>query len=272
MARLIVLSALTLAFTAGSLAAPQDQPATPAQPLQKSIEQLSVAELLAAAQSLRNGGKIADAQVWVARALAKEDKNVEAHDLAGELYLAQERPDVLAAQKEFTTARQLQQNDFRANLGLGKIFAHSRVWRQARFYFLEAERVCPADRVTEICIALAEANRNSGMMQDAFTAVQKAVDNDPTSLEARQMHVALLVDFGALDKALTENDETLRLAKEQVQKATTNRLTPLQNLYRAYDSRVAILQQQIARYFAPLPDGKRSDRLFAEKSSKPAQR
>lgn len=257
-----VAGMLVLGCKAQDAAPPPTPAAQPPPQQQRTIDQLSAAELVAVAQSMRNAGQIAEAQQIIAKALAKDERNVEAQVLAGELCLAQTpTPDTVAAQKHFMLARMLSENDFRANVGLGRLYMSSRIWRNARFHFMTAEKVAPPDQLTEILVLLAEAHRNSGDMASALEAAKRAVDNDGKSIDARQMLVALLVDQGVLDRAMTENDGTLQIAKELVTTAA-NKLDAIRNLYRTYETRVAILRELGNRNYRKLPDGRTSDNLL----------
>lgn len=264
MKRAIVLVGAFLALVSTTVTA-QETASPPATPdAGRTLDQMSTPELLAVAQTMRASGRIGEAQQVTRMVLAREEKNVDAHNLLGELYLAQDPPSAIDAQKAFSIARSLQETDFRANFGLAKIYVTKKVWRQALFHLEIAEKVAPPESIAEVCTTLAEAYRNAGRLREAFAAVERAIATEPKNLSARQMQVALLVDSGVLDRALTENDATLEIAKEKVQTAP-NKLTAIRDLYRAYESRVAILQQLGARLYARLPDGKASDRLIVGK-------
>lgn len=167
---------LATGFSSGVLA--QDAPPPASQPQAKAIDQMTVPELLSVAQQLRKSGQIAQAQSLVKVALVREEKSLEAHLLLGELSLELTPPDALQAQTEFIAARRIQETDFRANMGLAKLYVATKSWRQALSHLKSAETTVPPDKVAEYSTLLAETYRNTGAMPEAFKSVDAALKAD----------------------------------------------------------------------------------------------
>lgn len=249
--------------TAASLACAQDlrtppptsAPAAAAAPPAAATD---VRGLLAQARQLREMKDERAALRLVKQVLERDERNIEALNEEGELNWILN--DFDGTRRAFLYARQIQPNDFRANMGLGKLYANARNPRQAIYYFEVASRVAPADKQAEVFTVLAAANREAGQSIAGIPFARKAIEADPKYIEGRITLVQLLIaaqDFRAARDEAAPLVEQMRIASED----KPGDIEALRNLQRAYDLRLTTVQEAHRRLYVANADGSQSDQL-----------
>lgn len=260
----VVLAALSLApipmaaAQAESAPAPQSQPAA-AGGINPAV--MSDAELTLYAQRLRAGNRLVDARSIIKILLNRNDRNLEALVMEGELSLELTPPDIEAAKKAFHDVLRIQDNDFRGNYGMGRILYQQGSWRNALLYLQKASTATPADKVAAVQSRLAQCYNMCGEMRSAFDAVQKALAADPKDIEPREVNIALLLKSRSFDRALTEADILIELCKQAIPSARVKR-EALFKLASAYNVRLNVLQRLGDGHFAIGSDGNPTDRVL----------
>ncbi len=274
--RFAFVASLSLLAMATWTAAAQDVPSTPttepaSQPTQggasvgaSDLENMPVADVIARADALREQGDAAEAERVIKYALARERNNVTALDVAAEIALL--RSDIEGARSAFRQAKGIQPTDFRANLGLGRIWAAKKDWRQARTYLTDAASVAPPDRAAEVLTLLAQAYGGSGLFKLAIETAEKAVQASPQSYDARKTLVLLRTTAGDFESAIAETRPLLELAQSDAAKipVTVEHLTELRD---AYEIKSTVLKNYQSQFFVRNPDGTYSDQIVAGKEA-----
>lgn len=255
----VLLPAIAACAVAQNLRTPPPTasgPAPTASPVADTVARLGQARQLRAAGEYRAALNI------VSELRARDERNIELLNEEGELCWLLNQFD--EARKAFLSVRSIQANDFRANLGLGRVFGNTRVWRQAIYYLDIAATVAPPDRIAETLTFLASAHRNNGAINKGLPIAKRAVEIDAKSFDARVTYVQLLLDAGDVRAARDESGPLIALAREEVDRSA-GEPEPLDRLRRAYTLRREVLRDTIERLYQANPDGTRSDRLLVGK-------
>lgn len=219
---------------------------------------MDVRAMLAQARQLREAKDERAALRIVKAVLERDERNIDALNEEGELNWILN--DFDGTRRAFLYARQIQPNDFRANMGLGKLYANARNPRQAIYYFEVASRVAPADKQAEVFTVLAAANREAGQSIAGIPFARKAIEADPKYIEGRITLVQLLIaaqDFRAARDEAAPLVEQMRAAVEE----KPGNIEALRNLQRAYDLRLTTVQEAHRRLYVANADGSQSDQL-----------
>jgi tetratricopeptide (TPR) repeat protein len=246
------------AAQATSAPAPQSQPAAGGN---INLQNLNDPDLTLFAQRLRAANRIVDARSAVKVLLSRNERNLEALVLDGELALELTPPDMESAKNSFQAVLRVQENDFRGNFGMGRIRYQQGSWRNALFYLQKAAPAAPADKVAAVQARLAQCYNMSGEMKAAFEAAEKALAAGPTDLEPHEVFVALLLKTRNYDRALSEADTLIDLCKQAIPTAAAKR-DALIKLASAYNIRLGVLQHLGEGNFAVGPDGNPTDRVL----------
>jgi len=238
---------------------PASQPASA--PASRPTAALTIPAALAQADQFLRAKQYGSAANLVNWVLERDPDNIEAVLLRSELVWNMPPRNAEAARTGWEYVLKKLPNDFRSNLGMGRIFSDKRNWRQALYYLEIADSVAPADRKTEVLWLLAKAYRGYGDRAKARETVQKSLAADPANAEARALYVNLLVEAEEYDPALTEAQALVRLMREQL-KADRSSAEAVQRLYAAYDTQLAVLRALHQTHYVRNPDGRYSDKLL----------
>lgn len=233
----LVLVALAV-YAAGQVPPATTAPAAPAA-LAVSPEQ-AVEE----ARQLREARRYSDAVDVLKNVLKNVPTHTGANLLAG---------DVLIDLKDFDSARvhymkvlELEPSNFRANMGIGKIWIANRVPRQAASYLEQAEAVAPPDGRAEVKHLLASTYAQMGQVPRAIEKAQEAVQADPDDLDALQSLVEIRQAAAARDvqqvaPATADAEKYVQKAVEAARQEPWER-DSLTRVSHAFDLRIAALQ------------------------------
>jgi tetratricopeptide (TPR) repeat protein len=244
---LVLLSALAILFSSavrGQTPPPASQPAPPstqpAAPLSPADILVGVEQRLTKGREARRLGRdkeanalFADAQNGLELVLRNDPRNTEARVLAGEL--ATETRNYEDARDQFLAAYNIEKENFRANLGLGRYYVDSRNWRQAGKYLETAARVAPADRQGETLRLLAVTYNGQGRRDKALETVQRAVKANPVDADTLQLLVQVRGEMEQYEQAV-ETAKQLVAVQTQAHDAQPAEPTVLQQLIQAYDT------------------------------------
>lgn len=246
----VVLAALTLTAVCAA-----QQPAPPPAP----VAQMTVSDLLAEAERLVAAKQWTQARPYVEAVLAREQSNAQAISLRGEILEMTDQRDM--ARQEYLAVREIQPNDFRANLGLGRLYVESNMYRQALVYLNIAEPVAPPERKPELYVLLARAQRGVGNRNGAIEAVNRALEADAANFEAWQYAIAIMVESDEYDRAVAATQELVRIAQNEMIKDRSSH-EGLVKLATAYDTRLGVLGSYHQRLYIRNVDGTFSDQLL----------
>ncbi len=243
-----VLLSLALITCSPALAQKADAPPAGAQPPRAQTPQ----DLIKAAEQLvpriheanQTGGSAevtrvaGDAQRALENIIRTDPKNVDAHVVLGELLT--EMRDLNAARKHFKLALDEEASNFRANLGLGRFYLESHLWRQAGGYLQTAARVAPTARQAETLRLLASSFLGEGKRLEAATAAEQAVKADPQDIDSLFLLIQIYLDTEQVEKAL-DRAHTLVEACRQMRETKMADTAALEQLINAYQYQIKCL-------------------------------
>ena len=262
--QIVVLCAMVIAPNPLAAAQATSGPAPQTQPSgggSLNLTAMSDAELTLLAERLRAGNRIVDARSAVRMLLSRNERNIEALVLEGELALEMTPPDIEAAKKAFQVLLRIQENDFRGNYGMGRLLYQQGSFRNAMLYLQKAATAAPVDKVASVQARLAHCYSVSGEMKAALDAAQRALAADPKDVEPREVYISLLLKLRNFDRALTEADTLIELCKQAIPTISDKRAA-LTKLASAYGVRLSVLQRLGEGHFATGPDGNPTDRVL----------
>lgn len=258
----LALSAVILVAFGGAVST-SGQTATP--PGQINVQDMTITDLVVAAERLREAGRTDEAVQLLGVVLSRDRDNKEAHGMLGDIYWESGEP--LKAREEWEAVRKLHPNDFGANFGLGRLKLNSRSYRDVMYYLEIAERVAPPDRLAEVLVPLAQAYGQSSEYEKAKDAIRRAIAKEPDNYEAQYVLTGIASlsaqqseDF---DQADIEAQRLINLADEKL-KVDGVTLEGAQRLYGAYEMRLNVLRGYHAVLFQFNADGTRSDKPVEE--------
>lgn len=193
------------------------------------------------------------AKSMVQAVLDRDEGNVDADLIDAEIAVLEGDND--RARKRYLEVVAVRPDDFDANLGLGRIYLRSKVYRQAKFYLERAEPVAPQDRAAELLTLLAKAYRGAGYVANALDAAEHAVQVDPESIAAWQYLVQLRTQSEDYQKAMQDSDKLVELARRKAIEQPSDRDT-IEQLYGAYQTQLSVLRAHHQTLYQPSRDGK----------------
>ncbi|MCK4342139.1 MAG: tetratricopeptide repeat protein [Phycisphaerae bacterium] len=236
--------------TASTLAHGQGIPGTPPGQVElTNVQKLERAhELKEAALEENEPEFLREALDLVSDVLEEDTLNTEARLLAGEILMEANEYD--SARDNFSVVLEVEPSNFRANLGVGKIWNANRSWRQATAYLERAERVAAdLERAVEVKRALAIAYAGQGKLTEAIQKMDEVVRADPDDLDGLQTSVGIRLGAAARDPKYLEGEEGALAAAETYLKKVTQvvQQTPwkkeeLDRLNQAYELLLAALR------------------------------
>lgn len=236
---------------------PTPAPVLPAAPSTSDRELLDQArQMQKEAVAEQNGDKLAGALRLVMEVLGRNELDLDANLLAGEISI--DRNDYNAAQSYFKRVFDLEPSNFRANLGLGRIWNANRTWRQAEMHLERALKAVEnsnrkADEAS-VLRQLAISRLGSGRVPNAVQDAERARLADPPNLDNYQTYVEVLLTAARqtpreyLERSVTEVDGYLKAVAEQWGADPSNRELLLR-LLGAYQLQQAVLEALHNSYY-----------------------
>lgn len=224
----------------------------------EQLADLSFRELVSEARRLIDAEQYEAAKPYVAAAAQKDRKSLDVSLLLGDLALAEN--DVRTARPLYLSVYRVDRNDFRANLGLGKLYLRTRVWRQAANYLEKAEQTAPLGKVPEVQQLLAEAYRGGGQVLKAVEVAQKAVSGAPQDYDARRSLTSALLAAERTEQALGEAEMFVKIARDQVVSAPDSPAA-LADLRTARELQLQALRRAFRDMLQVGPSGQRVDEV-----------
>ncbi len=266
--------ALTITF-AGLGQMPATQPArlAPAEAAARApapqSEPLSPEQVLEVARAKYQAGQTGEALDMVKRLLEAIPNHIEANLLAAELLIAGN--DYSLARTFYLKVLESEAANFKANLGIGRIWLDAGYWRQALAYLEKAEAVAPESGRAEAKRLLASNLLQLRRLNDALNKIQEAIAADPTDLEARQILVRIRMELARMQADVERMRPLLSQAREDankcVQLATTLaegdpwNPTRLRQLQSAFQLRLEVLDAYHKSLYERSLHGETIDRL-----------
>jgi predicted Zn-dependent protease len=194
--------------------------------------------------------------------------NTQARVLAADLSML--AGDVEAARQRYLDVLRSDEFNFRANLGLGRFYVMSRIWRQAAAYLEKAQRVAPPDRMGEVLRLLAEAYNGQGLRREAIETAQRAVSmENPPTLESLEQLVQLNLDGRQYEDAVS-TARAMRSAAERDRSEAMGELFLLNRVVAATELESQALQQYYRSLHRRDARGQYSDELLEGKEAEAA--
>ncbi|MGD8454197.1 MAG: hypothetical protein PVJ57_20475 [Phycisphaerae bacterium] len=172
------------------------------------------------------------------RILQTDPRNVRAQVLDGEM--ATLRGDQNAARLAFKKVLTVDPHNFRANLGLGRFYLASHLWRQAESYLSTAEGVAPPDKRAEVLRLLAFCFGNRGERAAAVEYAERAVAANPGDFDSLQVLVQTLMGAEMFERAVEAARAMVTAAENERQQQPADRQV-LGQLIQAKDTHVRAL-------------------------------
>ena len=232
-------------------------------------------EAVERARGLHQTGRTAEALDLLKSTLGAAPGHVEASLLAADILVASNDYDL--ARNYYMQVLDKEPSNFKANLGIGKIWLANRYWRQAVSFLEKAKDVAPQESQSEAKRLLAGAYAQVGQFQKAIDWSLKAVEDAPEDLDSLlilvQIRQALLArDPKQIELALTDAEKYLGKAAQAVARAPLDRKA-LARLDGAYEILVApppdvgILQTYQQSFYQKEPGGRAIDKLLPGKGA-----
>lgn len=131
----------------------------------------------------KDAGTFQEVMALLGVALGREPQNTEANLMSAEIAL--ESNDYDTGREYFRAVLNVEPNNFRANLGMGRIWIATRSFRQAMLFLQTAERVAPdTEKASEVKQLLASTYVASGDVPRAIEKAEEAVRVSPENPEA----------------------------------------------------------------------------------------
>jgi len=250
----------------GQAGAPPAEATQTQPPAVRSAAELSIPELLSAAQQYRSGGQLDRALELLRYLLQERDKgNIEGLRLLGEIYW--DSKNAALAEDAWKQVVAVQPNDFVANLGLGRVYLNSGLPRQAKPYLETAAKVVPPNspqHEVQVQVALAMALRGGGQWREAIAAAERALRADRDNFDAQQLLTALRIENARtaeeFDRALADAERLIEIAGNALRAAVNQE--GVQRLQLAYQSKLQVLYAFRQLLFRKNPDGSFTDQLL----------
>ncbi len=178
--------------------------------------------------------------------LEGQPEDVEAKLLAGELLMLPGGEDFEAARRYFQQVLQTEPKNFRANLGMGRIWLETNYWRQADNFLKDAEAVAPEKRRVEVLQLRARALLGAGNTREALEKAEEALRAD-VEKTADSYRTLALVAASIAQRDPAQAQAALKQAAQYVQRAAElARERPwerrrVRELLNAYDMQIATL-------------------------------
>ena len=239
---------------------------------------MTIPQMLAAAEDLRARGRIDDAVKALDYILTTEPSNIDALRLLGDI--AWDQHDAEEAQKRWMAVRRIQQNDFGANWGLGRLYLQGSSGRgsarNAILYLEVAESVLPASEPElkpKVLLALAQAYSADGQTSRAMEKVRQVLAVAPDDYDACYFLIALRLGSAQsaddYDQALSDAERLVQVVRRELEASGTT-LEGAQRLAAAYQMEIQVLKGSASVVFERNPDGSLSDRLLPGKEKRAA--
>ncbi len=187
------------------------------------------------------------AAIQTVRAILEgQPEDIEAKLLAGELLMLAGGEDFEAARRYFQQVLQNEPKNFRANLGMGRIWLETNYWRQADNFLKEAESVAPEKQKVAVLQLRARALLGAGNAEEARTKAREALRADVERTADSYRTVALVAtsiaqrDPAQAEPALQEAARYVQRAAELAQERPWER-GRVRELLSAYDLQIAAL-------------------------------
>lgn len=228
---------------------------------QQAERRLTTAQVLERARAAfeqaieqRDAELVTQATEVVREVLQRDPGNIEAHLLAGEISLdvAKLDPrlaDFDSARNHFMMVLEAEPNNYRANLGVGRIWNANRVWRQAVAFLEKAEAVAATpeqaiDVKREMAIAFAGMGNKTRAIEKAAEAVQLDADDLEAlrTLTEIRLSAATTDPERYLDQALADAELYLNKCREEAARNPTDR-EKLVELNEAFDLLLAAVRE-----------------------------
>jgi tetratricopeptide (TPR) repeat protein len=142
--------------------------------------------------------------------------------------------DYDSARNIFMAILDLEPENFRANLGVGRIWTVNSYWRQAVAYLERAEAGAPSDRAAEAKRLLALAYDGSGYLDRAIAKLEEAISIAPNDKNALAAIIQMRFKARKYDDAIRSATDLVKLATDAVKIAPSDKLK-LMELVNAHD-------------------------------------
>ncbi|MBK9128803.1 MAG: tetratricopeptide repeat protein [Phycisphaerales bacterium] len=229
--------------------------------------------LLAEFKSTRSESLLADARRVLGVLLTRDPLNTDANLLSGELGL--EANDYDTARKYFAQVTQIEPNNYRANVGLGRIWNANRSFRQAVLFLELAERVAPdVKRGSEVKRLLASSYLGMGNVTKALEKIEEAIRLDPESLESLRARMDINLQLAARDPAfipvaVSDSSDYLARVRKQAE-AEPGSVERLREVEQAYDAAILAVRTLHNSYYERDAQRRPTNRLIRDKEAEAA--
>lgn len=220
---------------------------------------MTLSDLLSEARRLIDEEQIREAAPYVAVARERDPRNFEVTVMLGEMALL--NGEIQPAREKLLEAYRANRNDYRAAVGLGRLYLATRRYRQAVNYLEQAEEVAPLAQVARAQRYLAEAYLGSGLLIKARDVAQRAVDAEPDGYDPRRVLATVLIAVRDLDQALVHVQALERIARDEAA-ANPGDLRSLQRLIQAWAVHQQALRERLGELVVVGPDGVPTDEVL----------
>lgn len=224
-------------------AVPQPGDDLPDDPTAIGIETMSVDDQLRLALAYRARNTPEDwtrAVATLAAVLKNDATNIEAQLQIAEISMM--RRDFNNGRDYFKKVRSLDENNYRANLGMGQFYLYTRLYRQAVLYLKTAAGVAPPDKKGEALQLLGRAYLESRELNPAQQAIEDALRVDPSNTETARTYVQILMQKQNFEAARAASFQLLQMEQAKVTSSRMDR-EAVRQFATAYDTVIEVLLQ-----------------------------
>ena len=199
-----------------------------------------------------------DAKSGLELVLEADPTNIQAMALAGEF--AARTGSHNQARQLFNQVRKVEPNNYRANLGLGRFYISSRLYRQAKKYLQDAQRVATRDQQREVLSMLAVCYNGENKHLEAVEAAEQAVAIDPENFDSLMLLIKMRLQARQLERAAEATRALAITAMRQRQAEPANPVV-LQRLILAYETQANALKMYHNSLYQHDARGRVSDQI-----------
>lgn len=254
------LVAWLTAFAAASASAFQSVPAGAAAPTTAPVQapELTVAELLVAAQQLSAAGRLQEAASAFRAVLTRDANNLEA--VLGLASVVETGGDTNSARVFYSRALEISATEFRALYGLARYYIRAGYWRQALTYLEKAEPLIPRAVRGEFKLNMAIVYHELQQRTAARAAAEEAVQLDPENFTALDLLSTIRLNEGEYDESRRLVERMIAVARKLAQ-ADPGNVDAVRRLLSAETSRFNVLSSYVQSLYVRNAAGERTDRL-----------
>lgn len=174
-----------------------------------------------------------------AKVLDMDPSNIEANLQIAEISMM--RRDFNNGRDYFKRVHLIEENNYRANIGLGQFYLYTKLYRQAVLYLTVAGRVAPPENKSEALRLLCEAHLAGRELDFAKTAAEESLRIDSGNAAVLKDYVMILMMRQQFDEARQESLRLIDVTRQRARVASYDRQV-IKDHIDAFDRYIEVLR------------------------------